>query len=88
MRRVFPDRPIVEIDETDEVLHVLYDVDERIQIPGIAALRYGQIYERDGVRRTGAASTTTTAGSWSRSTSTWTSATRGSTPTIRSIPSR
>jgi hypothetical protein len=31
------------------VLHVLYDVDERIQIPGIAALRYGVTYERDGV---------------------------------------
>ena len=37
MQRVFPDRPIVEIADTDEVLHVLYDVDERIQIPGIAA---------------------------------------------------
>jgi hypothetical protein len=49
MQRVFPDRPIVEIADTDEVLHVLYDVDERIQIPGIAALRYGQTYERDGV---------------------------------------
>jgi hypothetical protein len=49
MQRVFPDRPIVEIADTDEVLHVLYDVDERIQIPGIAALRYDQTYERDGV---------------------------------------
>jgi len=49
MQRVFPDRPIVEIPDTDEVLHVLYDVDERIQIPGIAALRYGVTYERDGV---------------------------------------
>ena len=49
MQRVFPDRPIVEIADTDEVLHVLYDVDERIQIPGIAALRYGVTYEDDGV---------------------------------------
>jgi hypothetical protein len=49
MKRVFPDRPIVEIQDTDEVLHVLYDVDQRIQIPGIAALRFGQTYERDGV---------------------------------------
>ena len=49
MRRVFPDRPIVEIADTDEVLHVLYDVDERIQIPGIAPLRYGVTYEQDGV---------------------------------------
>jgi hypothetical protein len=49
MQRVFPDRAIVEIPDDDEVLHVLYDVDERIQIPGIAALRYGVTYEQDGV---------------------------------------
>lgn len=50
MQRVFPDRPIVEIEESNEVLHVLYDLNERIQIPGIAALRYGVTYERDGVQ--------------------------------------
>ncbi len=49
MQRVFPDRPIVEIEESNEVMHVLYDLNERIQIPGIAALRYGVTYERDGV---------------------------------------
>jgi hypothetical protein len=49
MQRVFPDRPIVEIPETDEVMNVLYTLDERIQIPGIAALRFGQTYEQDGV---------------------------------------
>ena len=60
---------------------MLYDVDEHIQIPGIAALRYGvRPTSATASRRTGAASTTTTAGSWSRSTSTWISATRGSTP--------
>ena len=49
MVRVFPDRPIVDIPDNDEVLHVLYDLDQRIQIPGIAALSYGVTYERDGV---------------------------------------
>jgi hypothetical protein len=49
MQRVFPDRPIVEIPDSDEVFHVLYDTDQRIQIPGIAALRYGVTYEGDGV---------------------------------------
>jgi hypothetical protein len=49
MQRVFPDRPIVEIADEDEVLHVVYDVHERVQIPGIAALNYGVTYERDGV---------------------------------------
>jgi hypothetical protein len=49
MLRVFPDRPVVEIPDGDEVLHVLYDLDQRIQIPGIVALRDGVTYERDGV---------------------------------------
>jgi hypothetical protein len=48
LKRVFPDRPIVEIPEDDEVLHVLYDLDQRIQIPGIAALYRGVTYEYDG----------------------------------------
>ena len=34
MRRVFPDRSIVEIPENAEILHVLYDLDERTQLPG------------------------------------------------------
>lgn len=39
MGRLFPDRPILEIDsETDEVLHVLYDVDKFTQIPGLRHL--------------------------------------------------
>jgi hypothetical protein len=49
MQRVFPDRPIVEMPDDDEVKHVLYDLEAHIQIPGIAALRYGVTYERDGV---------------------------------------
>ena len=34
MLRVFPDRPIVELSEGHELLHVLYDLDQRTQIPG------------------------------------------------------
>ena len=34
MRLVFPDKPIVELDEGHELLHVLYDLDQRTQIPG------------------------------------------------------
>jgi hypothetical protein len=48
MKRVFPDRAIVDIQDDDEVLHVLYDVDERIQIPGLAALYNNTTYEQDG----------------------------------------
>jgi hypothetical protein len=49
MQKVFPDRPIIDIKDDDEVFHVLYDLDERIQIPGLAALYNGVTYERDGV---------------------------------------
>jgi len=49
MQRVFPDRPVVEIEDGNEILHVLYDVDERIQVPGIYALMSGMTYEQDGV---------------------------------------
>jgi len=49
LNRVFPDRPIVEIAEDNEVLHAVYDLDQRIQIPGIAALSRGVTYEKDGV---------------------------------------
>jgi hypothetical protein len=34
MRRVFPDRPIEDLGEDHELLHVLYDLDQRTQIPG------------------------------------------------------
>jgi len=49
MNRVFPDRPIVDIEDSHEILHVVYDVDERIQIPGISPLMRGVTYEQDGV---------------------------------------
>jgi Domain of unknown function (DUF4159) len=34
MRRVFPDLPIVDLEEGDPLLHVIYDISERTQIPG------------------------------------------------------
>jgi hypothetical protein len=42
IKRVFPDRPIVEIPETDSVVHVFFDMDQKIQIPGKRHVRsYG-----------------------------------------------
>jgi hypothetical protein len=38
MRRVFPDRPIVEIDDADAIFHTVYDLDDRYQILGQWAL--------------------------------------------------
>ncbi len=49
MSRVFPDRPVVEIDNADAIFHVLYDLDERVQVPGIQYLYSGRTYEKDGV---------------------------------------
>jgi hypothetical protein len=48
MRRVFPDRPIVEIPQTDSVFHLTFELDARQQIPGLAALVNGVTYEKDG----------------------------------------
>jgi hypothetical protein len=41
MARVFPGRPIVDIDESDPLMHVLYDIRERVMIPGLRHLRRG-----------------------------------------------
>jgi hypothetical protein len=49
MSRVFPDRPVVDIPDEHEILHVVYDVDDRIQVPGIRALSMGVTYEYGGV---------------------------------------
>lgn len=48
MRRVFPDRPIVDIPATDPVFHLTFDLDPKVQIPGLAALVRGVTYEKDG----------------------------------------
>src|SRR6185295_19078775 len=46
IRRVFPDRPIVEIPEDDSMMHVFFDIDRRTQIPGKRHVRSygGQLY--------------------------------------------
>jgi len=49
MSRVFPERPVVEIENKDAIFHVLYDLDERFQVPGISPLQQGLTYERDGI---------------------------------------
>ncbi|MBN1238491.1 MAG: DUF4159 domain-containing protein [Gammaproteobacteria bacterium] len=49
MRRVFPERPIVDIPRDDPIFHVLYDVEDLSQIPGAQYLRSGVTYEQRGV---------------------------------------
>jgi hypothetical protein len=48
MRAVFPDRPIVEIADDDPIFHIVYDLDERYQVPGQWALARGTTYRNDG----------------------------------------
>jgi len=48
MRVVFPDRPMVEIDNADSVFHSVYDLDDRYQVPGQWAIRRGTTYRNDG----------------------------------------
>jgi uncharacterized protein DUF4159 len=48
MSRVFPDRPIVEIDNPDQIFHTVYDLDDRYQVPGAQYLYSHRISEKDG----------------------------------------
>lgn len=45
--RVFPGREIVDIPNEDQVFHIMYDLDERYQIPGMWGL-YGRGFQNDG----------------------------------------
>jgi hypothetical protein len=49
MRKVFPERAVVDIENKDAIFHVLYDLDERFQVPGVATFGTGRTYEYDGV---------------------------------------
>jgi hypothetical protein len=48
MSKVFPDRPIVDIDNSDAIFHTVSDLDDRYQVPGAQYLRSGRTYEKDG----------------------------------------
>ncbi|HEV3199462.1 MAG TPA: DUF4159 domain-containing protein, partial [Bryobacteraceae bacterium] len=48
MKRVFPDRKIVDLANPDEIFHVIYDLDDRYQVPGEQFVRSHRTYEYDG----------------------------------------
>src|SRR5271170_5381157 len=48
MRMVFPDRPIEELSDQDEIFHGLYDISARFQVPGEQYVWSGRTYEKDG----------------------------------------
>jgi hypothetical protein len=41
MRRVFPDRPIVDLEDTAPIFHSVFDLDSRYQVPGARYLYTG-----------------------------------------------
>jgi hypothetical protein len=47
MQRVFPDRPIVDIDNADQIFHIVYDLSDRYQVPGAIYIQTGLTYERE-----------------------------------------
>jgi hypothetical protein len=49
LRRVFPDRPIVDLTDDDPIFKVLYELKERVQVPGVRYVRSGRTYEQDGI---------------------------------------
>jgi len=48
MRMVFPHRPIEDLQDNDEIFHVLYDIGARFQVPGEQFVATGRTYEKDG----------------------------------------
>jgi hypothetical protein len=48
MLMIFPDRPIEDLTDKDEIFHVLYDLTDRFQVPGEQYVWSGRTYEKDG----------------------------------------
>jgi hypothetical protein len=48
MERVFPDRPIVDIDNKDPIFHTIFDLDDRYQVPGEQFVYTHRRWEKDG----------------------------------------
>ena len=48
MHRVFPDRPIVELDNRDSIFHTIYDLDDRYQVPGARYISTGVTWKCEG----------------------------------------
>jgi hypothetical protein len=49
MRRIFPDRPIVDLPDDHPLFHTVYDLNSKEQVPNWNALQGGIPYRADGV---------------------------------------
>ena len=48
MQKVFPDRPIVDLENSNPIFHTVFDLDDRYQVPGYQFLYSKREYEKDG----------------------------------------
>ena len=48
MKKVFPDREIVDLPKGNPIVHTIYDLDDKYQVPGAQYLRSHRTYEFDG----------------------------------------
>jgi hypothetical protein len=47
LERVLPNRPPIDIPNSDPIFHTIYDLNDRVQIPGAQYLETGRTYEKD-----------------------------------------
>jgi hypothetical protein len=52
MSKVFPDRPIRDLDDADPIFHTIYDLSQRFQIPGMQYTYSGRTNEAGETGRT------------------------------------
>lgn len=48
MLKVFPDRPIVDLQNDNPIFHTVFDLDDRYQVPGYQFVYSHRRYEKDG----------------------------------------
>jgi hypothetical protein len=49
MSRILPGRAVVDIPKEDQIFHVIFDLDEKFQVPGLQYVYSHQTWEKDGV---------------------------------------
>ena len=52
LQAAFPDRQIVDLDQSESIFSILNTVDTKVQVPGMQFMRSGRTYEQDGFRPT------------------------------------
>jgi hypothetical protein len=52
MKKVFPDRPIEDLEDSNPIFHTVYDLDQRFQVPGWQWYHSGREYEAGDTGKT------------------------------------